>query len=118
MSQTSADAAALGEELRNIVDHAEALLGALGDAGDPSLDGLRDRVSQSIETARLRLEEMQSDTDRASERAAAAIDRWITENPWAAVAIGLGLGLAAGYLLAGGFASRDRGKAPDTPASR
>ncbi|MGH8218309.1 MAG: DUF883 family protein [Steroidobacteraceae bacterium] len=99
MSQTSENAAALGEELRNIVDHAEALLEAISDEGDPTLSSLRGRVSASIETARTHLDEMQSDAQRTSEKAAAALARWVDENPWMAVAIGAGAGLAIGMWL-------------------
>ncbi len=109
MSQTSEDAAALGEELRHIVDHAEALLGALSDEGDPRLSSLRARVSESIETARSHLDDLQRDAERATDKAAAALERWIEENPWTAVAIGAGVGLAIGFLLAG----RRRSPAPN-----
>jgi len=90
----------LGAELRNIVDHAEALLDALSDEGDSRLESLRARVFDSISTARERLNEMDSDAERPTERAAAAFERWITENPWTAVAIGASVGLAIGVLLA------------------
>lgn len=100
MSETSENTAALGEELRSIVDHAEALLEALSDEGEPKLSSLRARVSASIETARAHLDEMQSDTERVTEKAAAAFGRWIEANPWTAVAIGAGAGLAIGVLLA------------------
>jgi len=100
VSQTSDNVAALGEALRNIVDHAEALLGALSDEGNPDLGSLRERVSRSIETARAHLDEMQSDAERASEKAVAAFEQWIVDNPWTAVAIGAGVGLAIGVLLA------------------
>ena len=108
MSETSESAAALGEELRNIVDHAEALLEAISDEGDPKLSSLRERVSASIETARMHLDEMQVDAERASEKAVEALARWIEANPWTAVAIGAGAGLAIGLLLAG-----RRRRAPD-----
>lgn len=108
MSQTSEDTSALAEELRNIVDHAEALLGALADDGDPKLASLRERVSSGIETARTHLDEMQEAAERPAEKAAAALDRWIGENPWKAVAVGAGIGLAIGVLLA----ARRRRRAP------
>jgi len=91
----------LDDELRNIVDHAEALLGALSGEGDARLEALRARVFDSIETARERLAEMDGDAARPTERAAAAFERWIAENPWTAVAIGAGVGLAIGVLLSG-----------------
>lgn len=101
MAQTTENTAALGEELRNIVDHAAALLDALTDDGDARLDSLRRRVSDSIDSARARLDDMQSEANRASERLAAAVERWVRDNPWTAVAIGASVGLVAGALLAG-----------------
>ncbi len=100
MSETTENTAALGEELRTIVDHAEELLHALAEDGDASLDSLRDRVSASIESARARLRGMESDASRATERAAVAFERWARDNPWTVVAIGVGVGLVAGMLLA------------------
>lgn len=108
MNETSENTAAFGEELRSIVDHAEALLDAISDEGDPKLSSLRERVSASIETARAHVDEMEGDAERASEKAAAVIARWIEENPWTAVAIGAGAGLAIGLLLAA-----RRRRAPD-----
>ncbi|MGB6450002.1 MAG: DUF883 family protein [Steroidobacteraceae bacterium] len=101
MSETAENTATLGEELRNIVDHAEALLHALADDGDASLGSLRDRVSDSIESARARLREMESDANGMTERAAAAFERWARNNPWTVVAMGVSVGLVAGMLLAG-----------------
>ena len=100
MNQSSENVAALGEELRNIIDHAAALLGAISDEGDPKLSALRERVSASIDTARVHLDEMQLDAERASEKLAEALARWIEANPWTAVAIGAGAGIAIGLLLA------------------
>jgi ElaB/YqjD/DUF883 family membrane-anchored ribosome-binding protein len=106
------DTAGLSEELRNIVDHAEALLDALSDEGDARLAALYERVSDSIDTARARLAEINADADRPSERAAAAFERWMTENPWIAVAIGAGVGMLIGVLL-----SRRRAPAPRDAAA-
>jgi ElaB/YqjD/DUF883 family membrane-anchored ribosome-binding protein len=89
----------LGDELRNIIDHAAALLDALSGEGDERLEALRARVFDSIGTARERLAEMDGDAERPTERAAAAFERWISENPWTAVAIGASVGLALGVLL-------------------
>jgi len=95
------DSARLGEALRQIVDHAEALLGALSGEDDERLDPLRERVFDSIQSARARLADMESDANRASERAAAAIERWMQDNPWTLVALGASIGVAAGIVLAG-----------------
>ncbi len=93
------ETATIGDDLRNVVDHAAALLDALDDGGDARLSGLRERVAGSIDTARARLEEMASDAQRPTERAVAAFEHWINDNPWTAVAIGAGIGLVIGVLL-------------------
>ena len=95
------DTTSLGEDLRSIVDHAEALLKALADDGDPRLDALRERVCGSIDTARERLAEFDREADRPGDRVAAAVQRWIRENPWTAIAIGASVGLVIGVLLSG-----------------
>jgi len=105
--------AALEEELRNIVDHAEALLEALADDGDAKLDQLRERVRASIDSARSRLDELLADAERARERAADACEGWMQENPWTVIALSAAVGLLAGWLLAG----RGRRRTPSADAS-
>lgn len=107
--------AALDEELRNIVDHAEALLEALADDGDAKLAQLRERVYASIDSAKTRLADLAADAERARERAATACESWMRENPWTVIAIGAGVGLAVGWLLASW--SRRRGRAATTDES-
>jgi ElaB/YqjD/DUF883 family membrane-anchored ribosome-binding protein len=107
--------AALDEELRNIVDHAEALLEALADEGDAKLAQLRERVSASIDAAKSRLDDLAGDAGHSRERAAAAAacESWMRENPWTLIAIGAGVGLAAGWLVA----SRGRRRATSADTS-
>ncbi len=105
------DTTALGEELRSVVDHAQALLDALSDDSDARLAALYDRVSDSIDAARARLAEISAEADRPSERAAAAFERWMMENPWTAVAIGAGVGMLIGVLLSRGRAPAPRDSA-------
>jgi ElaB/YqjD/DUF883 family membrane-anchored ribosome-binding protein len=105
--------AALEEELRNIIDHAEALLGALADEGDAKLDQLRERVCASIDAARSRLDELSADARRASARAADVYESWMRENPWTVIAVSAAVGLLAGWLLA----SRRRDREPSADSS-
>lgn len=108
MEHTIESSAALAEELRNVVNQAEALLEAIGQDRDEALDALRARVHESIDTARARLSGLEDQATRATRNAAAAAELWVHENPWTAVAIGASIGLVIGALLT----SRG-GRAPD-----
>jgi ElaB/YqjD/DUF883 family membrane-anchored ribosome-binding protein len=105
--------AALDAELRNIVDHAEALLGALADEGDAKLAQLRERVCASIDSARSRLDELSADAQHARGRVADTCESWMRENPWTVITVSAAVGLLAGWLLA----SRVRGREPAADAS-
>lgn len=104
---------ALEQELRNIVDHAEALLEALVDEGDAKLAQLRERVFASVGSAKARLDDLVTDAEQAGTDAAESWDRWIEDNPWTAFSIGAALGLIAGWLLRSGR----RGAAESSPAT-
>ena len=99
MAEQTEHSDALAEELRKVVSEAEALLGAMGDEGDGALQSLRDRVHDSIDTAKARLADLQEQADRIGQRAATAAANWIVENPWTAVAIGASIGLIIGMMV-------------------
>src|SRR5580692_10884480 len=102
VQDTSSDA--LAAELRRIVAQAEALMDAAG-ANDGSLGDLKDRVNETIEAARAKLADLQQEARLRGRSAAAATESWIRLNPWAAVAIGAGLGMLVGGLLMRGVPS-------------
>jgi ElaB/YqjD/DUF883 family membrane-anchored ribosome-binding protein len=99
MEHTIESSAALAEELRNVVNQAEALLDAIGQDRDQALEALRERVHESIDTARARLAGLEEQAERATRSAAATAELWVRENPWTAVAIGASVGLLIGALL-------------------
>jgi ElaB/YqjD/DUF883 family membrane-anchored ribosome-binding protein len=89
---------ALAAELRRIVAQAEALMDAAG-AENVTLGGLKDRVNDTIDAARGKLSDLQEEARLRGRSAAVATESWIRSNPWAAVAIGAGVGLIVGALL-------------------
>ena len=96
IQDTSSDA--LAAELRRIVEQAEELW--MRPAGTmPALGDLKDRVNETIEAAREKLADLQQEARQRGRSAAAATESWIRANPWAAVAIGAGLGLLVGALI-------------------
>jgi len=99
LENTKESSAALANELRNVVNQAEALLDAIGQDKDEALDALRGRVYESLDTAKARLADIEDQASRATRRAAVAAESWVRENPWTAVAIGASIGLVIGALI-------------------
>jgi ElaB/YqjD/DUF883 family membrane-anchored ribosome-binding protein len=89
---------ALATELRRIVAEAERLLGAAG-ADSATLGDLKGRVNETLDAAREKLADLEQEARQRGRRAAAATDYWVRTNPWAALAIGAGIGLVVGALL-------------------
>jgi ElaB/YqjD/DUF883 family membrane-anchored ribosome-binding protein len=107
MENTIESSAALADELRNVVNQAEALLNAIGQDKDEALDALRERVYESLDTAKARLADIEVQASKATRRAAVAAESWVRDNPWTAVAIGASVGLVIGALLVSGGSSTD-----------
>jgi ElaB/YqjD/DUF883 family membrane-anchored ribosome-binding protein len=96
--QDTAAADALAAELRRIIEQAEQLMSAAG-ADNATLGELKDRVDDTIEAARAKLAELEQEARRRGRRAAALTASWVQANPWAALAIGAGVGLLIGALI-------------------
>jgi ElaB/YqjD/DUF883 family membrane-anchored ribosome-binding protein len=96
MERTAAQSAALAKELRNVVRQAEELVIALSEDRDEALTLIRNRVSAALAAAKLRLTEMEENSDRFSKQAAVIAQGYGRENPWTVVAVGAALGLIVG----------------------
>jgi|SRR5580704_6084306 ElaB/YqjD/DUF883 family membrane-anchored ribosome-binding protein len=94
----NANADAMAAELRRIIEQAEQLLAAAG-VDNASLDGLKDRVNETIDAAREKLADLQQEARQRGRSAVAATESWVQANPWAALAIGAGVGLIIGALI-------------------
>ena len=85
-------------ELRSLVNEAEDLLRTAGDdESDGPLDAIRDRVEAAMGKVRERLE----GAEEVGERARAAgrtADAYVRDNPWAAIAVAVGLGYLVGRI--------------------
>lgn len=101
MERTAERGAALVDELRNVVVQAEALLEALSADKDEALAELRARVAASVDTAKVRLAEIESQASVAAQRASIAAEAYTRENPWTVVGGATALGLLLGSLFIG-----------------
>lgn len=100
MESNPANDAAFADELRHAVHQAEQLLDAIGDDSDEALSALRERVYFSIDTAKMRLADMEEQAQLATQRFATRMESFAREHPWTVVAVGAGVGILAGVLLA------------------
>jgi ElaB/YqjD/DUF883 family membrane-anchored ribosome-binding protein len=107
LENTAAGTRALAEELRNVVQQAEALLQAVSDDGTEAVSALRERVYGAVDTAKARLADLEEQTEQVTQRAIRAADSWVRENPWTSIGIAVAAGLLIGALLRGGSRGTD-----------
>jgi len=104
MRQENLTTAGLAQkELREVVASTEALLAALGDEGGEAVEELRGRLKATIADVKRELgSSFMSNARETISKArdtASSVDEFVHESPWAAVAIGAGVGLLVGLIL-------------------
>jgi ElaB/YqjD/DUF883 family membrane-anchored ribosome-binding protein len=63
------------------------------------LETITDQISSGIEQGRYSLSQLQESLMRRTKQAAASTDELIHDNPWAALGVGVALGILVGFLL-------------------
>jgi ElaB/YqjD/DUF883 family membrane-anchored ribosome-binding protein len=90
----------LTEDFRTVVKDAEQLLRELANqAGDGYADA-RVRLEASVGDARQRLAALEQSLAHGARRAGRATDGYVREHPWESMAVGAGIGVLLGVLLA------------------
>jgi ElaB/YqjD/DUF883 family membrane-anchored ribosome-binding protein len=91
------------KELREVVASTEALLAALGNEGGEAVEELRGRLKATIADVKRELGSSfmanARDTISKARDTASSVDEFVHASPWAAVAIGAGIGLLVGLVL-------------------
>jgi len=88
------------QDLKSVAASAEALLAATaGDASERVREARR-RAGETLERARVRLEDIEEDLKDRATAAAHEVDRYVHDNPWPAIAAAAGIGALLGLLLA------------------
>ena len=87
-------------ELRAVIANAENLLERAADEVGNNAVGLRERLRQRMSDAKDSLYSLQSAATYKARAAGRATDDYVHENPWQSVAIGAGIGLLLGMLIA------------------
>lgn len=89
------DAGKLAEDIKTLVRDAEALLRASAENAEELSDEARQRAERSLHALRDQLNDIERDLKGRAE----ALDGYVHDNPWTAVAIVGGVALLVGLLM-------------------
>lgn len=89
----------LMQDLRAVIEDAEALLKATAGQAGEKVDAARSRAEDSLRQAKMRLQDMGLDIEKRARAGAAAADNYVHEKPWHVIGAAAGLAFLIGYLL-------------------
>jgi ElaB/YqjD/DUF883 family membrane-anchored ribosome-binding protein len=89
------DTGQFADDLQNLVQHAEELLRATADTATEGASQARERAEESLVALRSRLESF----EREMKGRAKAVDGYVQDNPWTAVAVVGGVALLLGLIM-------------------
>jgi ElaB/YqjD/DUF883 family membrane-anchored ribosome-binding protein len=89
------DAGKIADDLQSLVQHAEELLRATADNATQSASDARERAEESLSAVRARLDDFQKDMKGRAQ----AVDDYVQDNPWTAVAVVGGIALILGLVM-------------------
>lgn len=92
----------LMQDLRIVVADAEDLLRATAGQAGEKVSAARERIQENLTAAKQRLAAAQDAVVASTREAAKVTDEYVHENPWKAVGIAAGVGLAIGMLISRG----------------
>jgi len=90
-------------DIGTLAEDARALMAATADVAGEKVGEARERLSAALESAK----EMASDVRDKAVAGAKAADEAVRENPYKALAIGVGAGLLVGFLIGSRTGRRD-----------
>jgi ElaB/YqjD/DUF883 family membrane-anchored ribosome-binding protein len=89
----------LVQDFRIVIADAEELLRATASQAGEKVAAARERIQDSLHTAKVKLAEAEDVIIQQSKLAMRATDEYVQENPWRAVGIAAGVGLIIGLLI-------------------
>ncbi|GHU30583.1 hypothetical protein AGMMS50256_17740 [Betaproteobacteria bacterium] len=89
----------LVSDMKVVVSDAEELLRATTDVAGGKIGELRERITERLKIAKLRIADAEELLLDRSKAAARATDEYVTENPWRAAGIAAGVGLLLGVII-------------------
>lgn len=89
----------LVEDLKTVMNDAEALLKATSAQTGEKIQEVRARAEESLRQARVRLTAAEEEALRRARELADATEEYVRDNPWQSVGIAAGIGLVLGILI-------------------
>ncbi len=92
--------AKLINDVKTLIVDAEAYLGATVAQTGETYAAARKKLERTLDTAKTQIAEAHRVLDEKTRAAARATDAYVHERPWESIAVGAGVGLLVGLLLA------------------
>lgn len=89
----------LVSDMKVVVADAEEILRATAGVAGEKMGDLRERISERLRDAKIRLADAEAALVDRTKAAARATDDYVHENPWRAVGIAAGIGLLLGVII-------------------
>ncbi len=89
----------LVSDMKVVVSDAEEILRATAGVAGEKMADLRERISERLRDAKLRIADAEAALVDKTKAAARATDDYVNENPWQAVGIAAGIGLLIGIII-------------------
>jgi len=90
----------LEQDMRNVVNEVEDLLATAGQEGSAGAREVRERVMRTLDVAKERLAQIDSQVRTTARHAAEVTDDYVHDSPWQAIGVGALFGLLAGMVIA------------------
>jgi len=87
-------------DVRAVIADAEAYLGASVAQSGETYSAARKKLERTLATTKTQIAETLRELDEKSRAAARATDAYVHERPWESIAVGAGVGLLVGLVLA------------------
>ncbi|MGE5337836.1 MAG: DUF883 family protein [Gemmatimonadota bacterium] len=87
-------------DARVVLDDVEALLKQAANASGQQAQELRDRATEALGRARVKLHDAQQAAAENARAAARVTDDWVHAHPWGAIGVAAGVGFLVGLLVA------------------
>lgn len=89
----------LMQDLRTVVEDAEALLKATAGQAGEKIDQARARAEESLRRAKVRLQDAGMEVEARARAAAQAADDYVHDKPWQSIGVATAVAFLIGYLI-------------------